>query len=56
MTQAILHFVDLSIPGLSGRDLARKAFNGLGAKVSGRGLARLDRHQLRDIGLDRSGI
>ena len=65
MTQAILHFVDPSIPGVSGRDLARKAVrsiegvrNRFGAKISGarlrKDLSNLDLHQLRDIGLDRN--
>ena len=65
MTQAILHFVDLSIPGVSGRDLARKAArsvegirNRCGAKIGAarlrKDLSNLDLHQLRDIGLDRN--
>lgn len=67
MTQALLHFVDPSIPGLSGRDMMRKAFSGVsglrrragnkGAKASsGQSIVTRDLHLLRDIGLDRSAI
>jgi len=55
MTQMIQHFVDPSIPGLSGRDLLRRSVAALGGKLSGKMRTRdlrLDRHQLRDIGLD----
>ena len=65
MTQAILHFVDPSIPGVSGRDLARKAIRSvagvrsrIGGKCRGASLRKdlsyLDLRQLRDIGLDRN--
>jgi hypothetical protein len=65
MTQAILHFVDPSIPGVSGRDLARKAIRsvaGVRSRIGGKwgsaslrkDLSYLDLRQLRDIGLDRN--
>jgi hypothetical protein len=65
MTQAILHFVDPSIPGVSGRDLARKAIRsvaGVRSRFGGtwggarlrKDLSYLDLRQLRDIGLDRN--
>lgn len=67
MTQVMLHFVDPSIPGLSGRDLMRKAFSGVSGlrrrvgnsaltKSSGQTVFTRDLHLLRDIGLDRNGI
>lgn len=71
MTQLAIHFVDPSIPGLSGRDLLLRlsalARTG-GAKTAGalsgvrreiaqrRALADLDRNQLRDIGLDQDAM
>lgn len=71
MAWTAIHFVDPTIPGLSGRDLLRGATHGVRA-VSGRAgrcvaaarkdfairrdLAELDSHQLRDLGLDRSAL
>lgn len=63
MSDVILHFVDPSIPGLSGRDLLRKTatgLKGLSRRVCGKSVGQCiytrDRHLLRDIGLDRDGI
>ncbi len=68
MTYQTLHFVDPTIPGLSGRDLMSRAVaavQGSLRRVRGlpddvrreravrRDLAGLDRHLLRDIGIDR---
>ena len=68
MNQSVIHFVDPTIPGLSGRDLAGRAAHAIDPGVAGRGgvlasmrrgfairraLADLDRHQLRDLGIDR---
>ena len=68
MNQSVIHFVDPTIPGLSGRDLAGCAAHAIDPGVAGRGgvlasvhrdfairkaLADLDRHQLRDLGIDR---
>lgn len=60
-------FVDPTIPGLSIRDLVEKAANAVQTRldreslasrhrdfVVKRALAGLDRHQLRDLGLDRA--
>ena len=71
MTDLTQHFVDPSIPGLSGRDLVRpglvaRSLSLLGdtqetlarwrqERVLRRDLAHLDAHLLRDLGLDRSG-
>lgn len=55
MSQVLIHFVDLTIPGLSGRDLTRRP----AARIEGRDrrdLRALDRGLLRDIGLDRSAM
>ncbi len=68
MTPLRVHFVDPTIPGISGRDLIERAIETAQA-VTGRsgsayraarkafalrkGLSRLDRHQLRDLGIDR---
>jgi hypothetical protein len=55
MSQILMHFVDLTIPGLSGRDLVRRP----DIRIYGRPrreLGRLDREMLRDIGLDRSAL
>jgi hypothetical protein len=68
MTPLGIHFVDPTIPGISGRDLTERAIESAIA-VTGRsgsayraarkafalrkGLSRLDRHQLRDLGIDR---
>jgi len=59
----MMHFVDPSIPGISGRDLINRTVAGLGGlcgRVGGRGarksfrqdICTRDRHLLRDIGLD----
>ena len=68
MNQSVIHFVDPTIPGLSGRDLVESAAQAIDPRVAGlggvlasvhrgfairRALANLDRHQLRDIGFDR---
>ena len=75
MTHLAIHFVDPTIPGLSGRDLVERAVQAVQASVAEAGrqacnaaralrrdrairrdLAHLDRHILRDIGLDRDAI
>jgi uncharacterized protein YjiS (DUF1127 family) len=68
MTPLRIHFVDPTIPGISGRDLVERAIESAQAASSEaggsfraahknfaqrRGLSRLDRHQLRDLGIDR---
>ncbi len=56
MYQMAIHFVDPTIPGLSGRDLLLRAGQALrwaGIRRA-RDLRGLDRHQLQDLGLDRS--
>jgi hypothetical protein len=68
MTHLTIHFVDPTIPGISGRDLIERAIKSVQATCaeagSGyqaarndfarrKGLSRLDRHLLRDIGIDR---
>lgn len=68
MTHLDIHFVDPSIPGISGRDLVERAIKSVQASYSGagsayrslrqdfalrKGLSKLDRHQLRDLGIDR---
>ena len=68
MNQSVIHFVDPTIPGLSGRDLVGRAAQAIDPTVAGlggllasmrrgfairRALADLDRHQLRDLGIDR---
>ncbi len=70
MTPLAIHFVDPTIPGLSGRDLIARSIESVpatGAEAGGayraarkdfalrRGLSGLDRHQLRDLGIDRNG-
>ena len=70
MAQANEHFVDPTIPGISGRDFVERAIRSVQATVGEigysyrstradfalrKGLARLDRRQLRDIGIDRDG-
>ena len=68
MNHLRIHFVDPTIPGMSGRDLIERAIESAQA-TSGedgsayraarkdfalrKGLSRLDRHQLRDLGIDR---
>ena len=63
MTQRVLHFVDPSIPGLSGRDLIERPIKAVvptdsrahsPARTLRGDLSRLDRHQLRDLGIDRN--
>ena len=69
MTHLAIHFVDPTIPGLSGRDLIERSIESvqaIGTEAGNaywaarrdfalrRGLSRLDRHQLRDLGIDRS--
>ncbi len=65
MSDLASHFVDPTIPGLSGRDLLRRAGNLLLEAARSRAalrrelqvrqdLAHLDRNLLRDLGLDRS--
>ncbi len=68
MTHPAIHFVDPTIPGLSGRDLIERSIESAqatGAEAGGayraarkdfalrQGLSGLDRHQLRDLGIDR---
>ncbi len=68
MTHLANHFVDPTIPGLSGRDLIERSIESVQATTSAagsayraarkdyalrRGLSGLDRHQLRDLGIDR---
>jgi len=68
MTPLRIHFVDPTIPGISGRDLVERAIESAQAAFSEaggafraahktfalrRGLSGLDRHQLRDLGIDR---
>ena len=57
MTEQFLHFVDPSIPGLSGRDLMGRLSKAVQASreefVIRKDLAGLDSHQLRDLGIDR---
>lgn len=68
MSDLAIHFVDPTYPGISGRDLLRRAANLArtgcdtaaealrGARrelVVRKALADLDRNQLRDIGIDR---
>lgn len=63
-----IHFVDPTIPGISGRDLVERAIESTQAAFSEagnafrvahrsfalrKGLSGLDRHQLRDLGIDR---
>ncbi len=71
MAWTAIHFVDPTIPGISGRDLVRRAAHAV-QPIRGRAgraiaaarrdfairkaLAHLDRHQLRDLGLDRNGL
>ena len=70
MTYIAIHFVDPTIPGLSGRDLNERTIESVqatGAEAGGayraarkdlalrQGLSGLDRHQLRDLGIDRDG-
>jgi hypothetical protein len=69
MTHLAIHFVDPTIPGLSGRDLIERTIETVqatGAEADGvyraarqdfalrQGLSGLDRHQLRDLGIDRN--
>ncbi len=69
MTHLAIHFVDPTIPGLSGRDLIARSIESVsatGAAAGGayraarqdftlrQGLSGLDRHQLRDLGIDRN--
>lgn len=69
MTHLAIHFVDPTIPGLSGRDLIERTIKSVQATSAEagnayraarqdfalrRGLAGLDRHQLRDLGIDRN--
>ena len=68
MTYHNIHFVDPTIPGISGRDLTERAIESAratGGEAGGgyrvwrkdfalrKGLSRLDREQLRDLGIDR---
>ena len=68
MTHLAIHFVDPTMPGISGRDLMERAIRSVQATTGEagnalravhrdfalrRGLAGLDRRQLRDIGIDR---
>ena len=68
MTQLAIHFVHPTIPGLSGRDLIERSIVSVpatGTEAGGayraarqdfalrQGLSGLDRHQLRDLGIDR---
>ena len=62
MTYNLQHFVDPTIPGLSGRDLTARAaprirIPSVRRKLgSGRALVRIARHLLRDIGIDRDAF
>lgn len=63
MTQFVLHFVDPTIPGLSGRDLMAGRAQVSGSTAAARkdlairkALAGLDRHQLQDLGLDHDTV
>ncbi len=68
MTHLAIHFVDPTIPGLSGRDLIERTIKSVQATTAEaggayraarkdfalrQGLSGLDRHQLRDLGIDR---
>lgn len=64
MNASTAPFVDPTIPGLSGRDLVEKASHAIVTGRDGasswrwshairRGLAGMDMHQLRDLGLNR---
>ena len=67
MTHLAIHFVDPTIPGISGRDLIERPIKSTQATYSEgsayraarkdfalrKGLSRLDRQQLRDLGIDR---
>ena len=64
MTHHDIHFVDPTIPGVSGRDLTERAIESSQSVGGGyrvwrkdfalrKGLSRLDREQLRDLGIDR---
>ncbi len=68
MNHLRIHFVDPTIPGMSGRDLIERAIESAQvpfSKAGGayraarrnfalrKGLSRLDRRQLRDLGIDR---
>ncbi|MDX1709533.1 MAG: hypothetical protein R3316_00170 [Rhodovibrionaceae bacterium] len=68
MVRTAVHFVDVSIPGLSASDLAARAADAVQSGVQSfagglaaarrehdlrRGLRGLDTNQLRDLGLDR---
>lgn len=57
MIPSAIHFVDPTIPGISGRDLVAR-LDGFGSErrehAIRRGLRGLGRQLLRDIGLDRS--
>ena len=69
MTHFAIHFVDPTMPGISGRDLIERAvksalttheragnvYRTMRRDLALRkGLSRLDRHLLRDIGIDRN--
>lgn len=69
MTHLDIHFVDPTIPGISGRDLVERAVKSVQATYGEagsayraarrdfalrKGLSRLDRRALRDIGIDRN--
>ena len=71
MAWTAIHFVHPTIPGLSGRDLLRRATHAVQATCARAGrasatarsdfairkaLAHLDRRQLRDLGLDRGAL
>ena len=68
MTHLAIHFVDPTMPGISGRDLIDRAVKSVQTSFGRagdahretrrdfalrKGLSRLDRHLLRDIGFDR---
>ncbi len=71
MTSLAIHFVDPTIPGISGRSLVARAVEFVQTTRAEaetalhaarrdyairKGLARLDRHLLRDIGVDRDAL
>ena len=67
MTHPAIHFVDPTIPGISGRDLIERPIKSVQATYGEgsayraarkdfalrKGLSRLGRQQLRDLGIDR---
>lgn len=50
----LVHFVDPTSPGISGRSLVERAVSAVHGFCGRRDLVGLDRETLRDIGLDRN--